>query len=326
MTKYPVMSNYLIFTSAGEGQVLIRDAVLETEEVVPADVARFLKRLDGKTDPMKIYPKLGRKTTKELMDWFSENEMVTYGERFMGIGFLSFLVTLVRPRFRKGARAVAAVLNQILMISFLPVLIGGIWCWHRYAVWHVSTLEMFWLFEYLIALAIGMPLHELAHGCAALAYGGHVLEFGFMWKIVMPGAYVLTDDKHIRSPLKKAQIYAAGIEMNLLLGGLFLILGVAFPYYMFVCLMIAIINIVLGIVNASLIEGLDGCRILEQVLGIPDLVEKAKSIVFSRRRKNRLKKQGISGRMAIAACYIVTVFQLAYPIFLASMLLGWFAI
>ena len=330
MYRYPAMSNYLSLSKNGDDSVLVRNGLLDEETEVPVEVAVFLKRMDGKKDPvelfMEIFPDEDDKAFMDLIDWLIENDMVDYGQRFMRTGWLSFLFTLVRPRFGRRARTAAAFLNRLLMISFLPVLAVGVWLWFRYGIYWGRQVEIPWLIEYLLSLAIGLTLHELAHACAVLAYGGRIMEFGIMCKTLIPGAYVMTDDKNIRSPLKRVQFYAAGIEMNLLLGGVFLILSVVWWNFSFVCFMIGLINIILGIVNASLIGGIDGGRILEQLLGIPDFFEKAKSIVFSKKKKKRLRKQGAQGRITVTACYIITAFQLVYPFFIISMFVGWFNI
>lgn len=144
---------------------------------------------------------------------------------------------------------------------------------------------------------------------------GNVFEFGIMIRYFLPGAYVVLDSEKIRNRFKKAQIFAAGIEMNLLLAGIFLIL---LKFGWLDCTLLIYVALLRnpGAFNLALIGPLDGMKIFSELLGVENIVDKAKKLIFDNEAKKILRKRGINGRAAIASCYIIVGFQLLLPLVL----------
>ena len=134
----------------------------------------------------------------------------------------------------------------------------------------------------------------------------------------LPCAYVLIEDSKVKKTMKRAQIKTAGIEMNMLLGGIFLVLSEVFNGQFYLFLQAAILNILLAVVNASFIEGIDGMSVLAEFLGIDDFARKAKVVVKSHARKRKLKRMGMNGSAFLTACYIIRIFQILLPLMILS--------
>lgn len=87
----------------------------------------------------------------------------------------------------------------------------------------------------------------------------------------------------------------------------------------------AFINVLLALGNCSLIEGLDGMGICEELLG-KGFLKKAKLLLKDYRGKARLRKRGINGEITIIACYLIVILQISLPIFILINLVDFFNI
>ena len=133
---------------------------------------------------------------------------------------------------------------------------------------------------------------------------------------ILPGAYVLLDDKRVKNRFHRIQINAAGVESNFLLVGIFLFLGTLLPELGVMFMMAAICNAVLATFNLTFIKGLDGTAILSELIGTEDLVERSTTVVINKKARKRLITQGALGYATLVTSYIICVLQLALPILL----------
>lgn len=74
-------------------------------------------------------------------------------------------------------------------------------------------------------------------------------------------------------------------------------------------------NLILGLANMSLIEGLDGSGTFDEYFGCENFVARAKTLVSDRKEKAKLRRSGINGSATIAACCLICVWQILLPIF-----------
>lgn len=81
----------------------------------------------------------------------------------------------------------------------------------------------------LVAIVVGIVLHELAHGIVARSQGVGVRSLGILWFVVPVGAFVEQDDEQMRAASRRVQgrIAAAGILANFVLAVLFFSAGAA---------------------------------------------------------------------------------------------------
>jgi len=206
--------------------------------------------------------------------------------------------------------------NSLLLISWLPVLITGIVLFARNL--EIIEFDLLWT-GYFIGLICGVLFHEFGHAFAGISYGAKVFEMGVMLMYrILPGAYVLLDVSTVKKRLQRIQINAAGVEMNFLLCGIFLVLGVVNPLLGGMFLNAAICNAFLGALNLTFIKGLDGAAILSNLLGVDDIIDRARRIVFNREARKRVIRKGSSGYATVAVCYMLFALQIALPTLLIT--------
>lgn len=308
---YPRKNRYLKFQKAGSS-ARITDILTEKEWMVSDSDARFIKSLDGKTDPYSLLDDHCR--VEEILEFMHDESLFDDGGRVMRAGIGTLLFALWIPNVGLKHRVAGFVYNHLLMMVWLPVLIIGIWGFFSgaYVYKDVELWEI--LLGVYGGIASGVLVHELSHAAAILNYGGMLCELGVMLFRFFPGGYCIADYQKVKNRFRRAQIKAAGIESNLFLCGFFLCLMrfSILPTGMF--LYVAIINACLGMMNLSLINRLDGGEIFEEFIGCREFVPRARLIVFDRVERDKLRKRGINGKATIAACYIICVFQILLPL------------
>lgn len=309
---YPKISNCIIYKKHDMHSVEVTDYFTDEVYLVELEEAKYMKKLDGKTHPYDIETNL----TEEEIDCLIA-ELDNYGllkeSNKIACGGTA-MRTIWEPEWTIKLRIIAFLCNNLLMILWLPVLITGIIVFKNN--WLSIDFEMTWLGN-IIGLGFGIVLHEFGHAFAGVSYGAKVFEMGVLrMYYIIPGAYVLMDEKNVRNRLKRVQIYAAGVETNLLLVGVFLILGSISGSLGGMFMVAAIQNVFLAALNLTLIKGLDGFSIISELLGIEDLIEKATQVAFSRKKKQKLRESGLAGSATIGACYMISAFQLALPLLL----------
>lgn len=315
--KYPKICNYLSYEQEDEKRVKVTDHITEEVYVFDVEEVRYIIMLDGKTNPYCIETYLSNVEIDALIEKLDEYGLLKES-RLMTSGGTTTL-TLTEFVWTPGKKAFAKLCNNILIVSWLPIFVIGIIVFAKNFFGIEFRYE--WL-GYIIGLLSGMLFHELGHAFAGASYGAGVYELGVLvMYYLMPGAYVILDEKTVKNRLKRVQIMAAGIETNILLTGVFLILSVVFPALGGMFLVAAVQNVFLAFLNMTFIKGLDGMRVMSELLGIEDMVEKSMNVVFSRKRKRRIKEKGLQGRATVAVCYIVSAFQIALPVlFIANIL------
>ncbi len=321
--KYPALANWIRFKKVSydtyEIHDLIHESIFETTEYW----VWFAKQLDGKTNPYRIDREMPREKVDRMLKAFKENDVIR-DSRFLSKSLLSTLFTVWTPNVTKKMRLISYVLNTLLLISFIPILAFSI----LYFVNYIGDISMDYIVSgSLIGMLLGMVMHEMGHMIAGLAYGGQVFEVGLMFQFFIPGAYVLLDDRNIKSTMKRIQVYAAGIEMNLLLSAIFIILSVPFEALSGFFLGAAINNIFIALLNLTFVDGFDGMKIICELLGLEEITSKANRVVRSKWKRHKLQKHGVCGKATIAACYIFKIVQVALPLIFAVNIAGvisWF--
>ena len=307
---YPVLADWIRFKRISEDKYLIVD--LLNDETIETDAAtvRFASQLDGKRSPYEIGRQMQGIDVGLLLDEL-ETERVIRDKRFLFKHFLYLLVTVWRPRVTTGLRLFAFFVNGVLLVSWLPLLLFSVY----YAVNNLYDLSSDYIvLGTVVGLAVGIAMHELGHMFACLAYGGRVFEVGIMLQFLLPGAYVLLNSSAVKKRMRRIQISAAGVEMNFVLTAVFLLLTVSFADLSGFFLGAAIQNAFLGFINLTFINGFDGMAIMSELLGTDELIDKAKSVIKNKRKRNSLLNDGVSGQATVAVCYALKVIQVALPL------------
>lgn len=319
--KHEKLIDTLLYKKIDESRYKVKN--IENNEIfeLGVNIVSFMNKLDGKTDPFMINTCLSDFEIEEVLDFLWANELVTK-KKWKKIGFLTYGIPLFKVKTTPKMRFASRLLNFLLMISFVPIFIVGL-----YAVKDIYSISMVDKndFSYLLGLcvgsALGVTLHECGHAIAGLGYNAHLFTCGIMIGRT-PGAFVEIDDEdeHIKSSLKKAQISAAGVEMNLLLCGLSMICMCLFNSALSLLGGIAFSNLLLASVNLlPIIIGVDGSQIINKLIG-DDLILYS-DILITDKSFLRHSFSNVMGLAEIYSCALTVLSQISYPILIIANIL-----
>ncbi len=312
--EYPRYNNYLIFEKSEEDTYTIINAYTEEYWEVTEFYHTFLRSLDGRTDPYTIFEDVSKEVVDGYLKDFEECEFLQDKRKITKVGFGSYLIPLCRPHITNVHRILGNVYNKLLMVSWLPLLICGIYVLQE-GKWEVIETDFGFLIGYLL-LFLGLMIHEISHAAACVGYHteNQLFEMGLMTSHFMPGAYVMIEYHATKDRFKRAQISAAGIEANLALGGI-LLMCLKFNLFDTDMLLIgAFLNIFIALANTSMIRGMD---IIDEILVYDsDFVLRALLLLADRKHKRMLRRRGINGRATIMASYMILLVQIMLPLFI----------
>lgn len=306
---YPVAANYLIVSRRAKDCFYVQNVV--TNETVELDEAayRFLKGLDGNTDPNVLGARFGV-DVEEAMEFFDLYDLLRTGGRKLECYPTINLITCFVPTVKRTKSIIPKLFNLILLLSWCPIILLGLYCYENMSF---PINSEFVLLGLIFGIICGLFLHEAAHAMACLAYGGYFFEAGIMaGKAAGAGAYVMIDFRKIKSRLKKTQIMVAGVEMNFLLAGILLVLSSVCPILSGFLYMAAFINITLGAINLAGVNGFDGCSAMLQLLGFEDEMEQIWNVLGDFFNKSKKKKPDT---IVVLISITMLVFQLLLPLF-----------
>ena len=322
--SYPTLANWIRFRQLSDNEYEIINMLHDEKIQTDAYTAWFARQLNGKRNPYRI-DKNKSKEDIDLLLGELEAENVIRDKRFYSKFFLFLLVTVWRPKVTPNLRIASFIINGLLLISFLPLLAFSIFYFLNYT--YDINLDYITIGS-IAGLLVGIVVHEMGHMISCLGYGGRVFEVGVMLQfLLIPGAYVLMNESNIKKRMRRVQVSAAGIEMNLVLTAVFLMLSARFEVLSGFFLGAAIQNVFLALLNLTFVDGFDGMAIMSELLGIEYVVSKAKRITKSKFKRKKLKKDGISGKATIAVCYALRGIQIALPLIFAINIVGvisWF--
>lgn len=318
MLDYPLIDNRFIWKRKSAGEYEVYDYIVEESTTVSNRIAKFAKKLDGKTDPYAIAPDISADEVDQMLKLLDENGMLRYSKT-AGKSFGTIYRTIWFPKNTSFSRKVSKVLNLLLKLLWLPILLIGTWFfvskdWYSY--------QSFMTEGTLLGLLTSVFMHELAHACAVMSCGGRVCEMGIMIRNFIPGAYILTNAKQLKRRSDRIQIYSAGVEMNFFLFGLFLIFGYFSQDIFSLFLFAGVINFFFGATNLFLIKGVDGMSIISECLGIDDAVQHAANIIFNRKKRSAVLSIGINGKITIICCAVILLLQIGLPLIVLSNVTG----
>ncbi len=317
MMKYPKTIDTLLYKRIDKSTYHVKNGITGVVYEIGTDIVRFMNKLDGKTDPFMINTCLSDFEIEEVLDFLWANELVTK-KKLRKIGFWTYGIPLIKVKTTKKMRLVSRILNFLLMISFVPIFIVGLYAVKDiYSISMVDKNDFSYLLGLCVGTALGTILHEGAHASAGLGYNAHLFTFGIMIGIT-PGAFVELDDEHIKSSLKKAQISAAGIEMNLLLCGLSMVC-MCFNSARSLLGAIALSNLLLASVNLLPIIGVDGSQIINKLIG-NDLILYSDILITDKSFLSH-SFSNVRGLAEIYSCALTILSQISYPILIIANIL-----
>ena len=126
--KYPIFSNWIIYKKIPNNDTyVVKDCVIKNKFVVSGKKMRFAKKLNGKTNPYSIKGKRSREEIGNLIEELDCLGVIRTDRGVISRGMNGYIRTLVRTRNTRGKRIASELLNFLLMLLFVPVLIGGIY-------------------------------------------------------------------------------------------------------------------------------------------------------------------------------------------------------
>ena len=312
----PICNNWLTYRETADGLYCVNNHAVNMSTLLDEQEFSFLNLLDGKTDPYQIRTGYSPEEIDELLEMFYDLEYIRNGRMLQkSLGNLSFLIReLYMEDIRKKGYLLADGLMRILWFPFLAF---GIWFFAGH--WNMiessrSTLTI--VLSSLLGVITGTVLHELAHIIAGISFGADVYGLGCGVTSFMPYAFVIMNTEKIRSRRKKIHIDMAGIEMNLFLTGLYLLLSCAIPNSGPVFFFAAIPNALLALSNLIPWNGSDGLHTLSGIIGCADFYEYAVNILTNQKKRRKLLACGINGWITMVCCLVIILLQVTTPAFL----------
>lgn len=308
--RYPRANNRLVWKRVSEDTYEIRDRVTCTTYTAGSLIVRVLKNLDGKRDPCSLMPELSAEEVRMLLDKMGEAGLVRTSRVLVNCRE-DFSYALLFARHTRARSPIPALLDVLRMALWLPMLLCGVWLLLNASLDRMGGSS--WL-GLVLGLVVGGVGHEFSHVVSCLHWGGRWFEAGvFLNYYVLPGMYVLLDNKPVRGRLRRVLITGAGIEMNLLLTGLFCLLAVRYEALGQCFFYAACCNLSMVAVNLLPVRSLDGMGMLGHLLGTDDAVEQAKDILRSRAHCAALLQKSVVGWAELVACGLLVLMQAAFP-------------
>jgi putative peptide zinc metalloprotease protein len=303
-----------------DGETSLEDLKEQFEERFPPrritveELARFVSTLhrsglvigDRPGQGPQLFERRRQRKWKEWVAWIS-NVMAL---RFRGID-PDWMLERLNPWLGWiFAPAAIAVLMSFALSALLLVLINFDVFRSKLPEFHQFFAAGNWLYL-AIALGVTKVLHEFGHGLSCKYYGGECHEMGVMILVFTPCLYCdVSDSWMLPNKWKRAAIGAAGMYVEVVLAAIATYLWWNSHPGVFnqLCLDVMFVSSVSTILfNANPLLRYDGYYILSDVLEIPNLRQKATTIL---------------GRLASKWC--LGIKQPEDP-FLPQRKLGWFA-
>lgn len=312
--KRPIVANWIKFEQISEDEYIVRDLLFDEDDdeefTLSAEIVWFAKQLDGETDPHTFDSELSRGRVNLYLDILDAAGVIR-DKRFLSKKLTDLMITLWQPKVTTKVRMVALLLNTLLMVSFLPVFLLSV----NQFILNIGNIS----FDYLLGgivfgIVTGTFFHEIGHLWACLGYGGQAFEVGVFFQLFLPGAYVLVKDDTIKKRMRRVQMHAAGVEMNLLLTGILILLACKISSLSGFFIGAAIQNLLMALTNMTFVNGFDGMSIIGELLGDRALYYKIKDVLKNPIFRSYLKMQGLNGEAIIFVSYILGILQLALPL------------
>ena len=319
LMKYPMSNNWLSYHRISNIEYDVRDNLDGSVYTMGCNATKIAKSLDGRTNPYQIDHTLSKEDVESILFDLREYNLLRTS-RILEWSLGNLLYTVWIPRRTAFLQIFAFFMNYFLLLLWLPTITFGIYVF----IDNVIMIDIgFSVAGCFIGFVLGICLHELGHAFAGIAYHAKVFEVGIGFQCFMPCAYTLMEYFSCKR-LHKIQIDAAGIETNILLTGISLMLCAAFPRHGAVFFSIALFNFSLSVFNLLCLNGSDGMTILSNVIGkdVEALLKKAWRVVLSRKSRKRLRQKGIIGHALILTSYIVVILQIVAPLLLVMIICG----
>lgn len=243
-----------------------------------------------------------------------EEEGILSTGRFVKDGWINRYILFVVGGQAKAFRPVCRWINILLpygaVFLFLLGVLGKL-CVKAEPGGHLI------LSLYYGMLIASMVAHECGHMTAAVASGCRVTDMGILLLGPVPvGAYTAYQQTGDRPLREKIQLSLAGIEVNLMLAGLFFLISLFCPGAD-TWRMAAEVNIVLVLLNLLPVQGLDGECVVSDLFGVESIGALAWKSLTDRRKGERFLRSGPIGWLCLAFCAFLCLLRLVLFLLIA---------
>lgn len=215
--------------------------------------------------------------------------------------FILFPIGSRSPKNSLFCKAINAVLPVVATLIFAI----GVYLMKSSGI---DTGYQFSWWLYYGFLVCSLALHEMGHLVAGLAYGYKISDTGILLLGIIPiGAYVAHEDKKDASRSEKVQFALAGVEMNLMIAGICLLVAMQYYPLSLVLVSVANINVVLSGINLLPASGFDGESALSAVFGVDRISDVAKKFLLNKRRRHKLLHSGFPGYVCFCIFMITMI-------------------
>lgn len=204
--------------------------------------------------------------------------------------------------------------NATLPIASVLIFVIGIYLLVINGVEESGYYNWYLLFGIILS---SIFLHEIGHLAAGLNYGYRFSELGILLFGIIPvGAYVAYRENKKAKCSQKIQFSLAGVEMDLLIAGICMILSRLSYSLSSTLIAAALINTILAAANLLPASGLDGESALSALFDVESISKTAQRYLSSKRQIRKLINAKLPGIVMILILSIV----------LASEIISWILI
>lgn len=328
--RYPVKCNWISYKPSAEDEdmYIVNNHLLEEEYHIDGDDIRFIEKLDGKTDPMKLIDTMSKRQMKIYLMYLEHMDLIRTS-RFVIAEFPTYMWTVCSVKDNLKYKSICEDLNILLVLSVIPTAMLAVVMLMlnsniKSALDNTSLIAL--IIGFVFGIISGFILHELGHAISCTAYGGMVFEFGLAYQGSF-AAYTLLDTKQVKKRLHRIQIDMSGIEVNILLAAVYVILfclcsNLKFANSYF-WLQAAISNISLAGVNVLMVDGFDGMGAVKEILGLDNLMRSSAKALYNKKRRSHLLESE-AGTVKVMAVVFIELSRFIYPLIIVlSVILIW---
>ncbi len=257
---------------------------------------KALMRADG-TRPLAL-PDKGRRILPKL----KRHGLVRTSRFVRENGILNrFILFPIRDKAQENRWVCKAINSALPAVSILMFVLGTCLMAAKGAG---GGYDLNWWLYYGLFL-LSLTLHEAGHMVAGLASGYKIRDTGVLLLGVIPiGAYVAHEIKEDATRAEKIQFALAGIEVNLLIAGICLLLATQQYQWALTMHSVANANIILAGINLLPASGLDGESALSAVCGLDSISEAAKKCLTNKKRRQKLLRSGLPGYVCFCVFFL----------------------
>lgn len=277
----------------------------EVQFEVSYRVYNELLHADG-THPLRI--------SKTSLEKLKKNNILTT-DRYVFDGIISRFIVLPLGKSVTRFRPICQLVNAAL--PYFTVFLLAVSIFLKQRCHHSSIGELNLLLYYLLIL-VSMAVHEYAHLISGISYGYRFAELGLLLLGILPvGAFVSYQEKRNVRRLARIQFSLAGIEANLCIAAIFLLLSMIRSSLDTTFVTAANINVLLAVLNLLPAAGLDGESAFSAFLGVESLNKYAKLFLKKKNYRKRILSAGAPGY----TCTVLFAINLISSVFVGILLI-----